>query len=221
MHRQMLRLTFILGVLVTVLGGTGVFASFTDTAQGGVNSVGSGARPSAADLQIATATVSGSVVTCGAFSDNTSTAQFTLTNVQPTTPTAKTYICLRNVGSGALTLSMTAPSLRDLDTSCTGDEAAAGDTTCGNNGQGELSDVIAVGSSTVDCRDIATILGGTGDLLSRINAIPAEVAADVLAAGATSCVELSVRYVGSSETEIQVAQSDTVTWNFLFTGVAS
>ena len=41
MQRHMLRLTLILGVMVTLLSGTGVFAVFTDQASGGTNTVNS------------------------------------------------------------------------------------------------------------------------------------------------------------------------------------
>jgi predicted ribosomally synthesized peptide with SipW-like signal peptide len=42
-----------IGVVVTLLGGTGIFAVFTDRAETGKGSVTSGELPHAADLQIA------------------------------------------------------------------------------------------------------------------------------------------------------------------------
>ena len=49
MGRHTLRITIVLGMLVTLLGGTGIFATFTDRATGGQATVSSGARPKAAE----------------------------------------------------------------------------------------------------------------------------------------------------------------------------
>ena len=71
--RRPLLLTLVAAGSVTCLAGAGgVFASFTDRATGGTNSVESGAARHAADLQIGT--FNGE--SCGDFADDTETAVF-------------------------------------------------------------------------------------------------------------------------------------------------
>jgi hypothetical protein len=54
-QRRLAVATIGLGSLVTLMGGTGIFAVFTDRATTGTSKVDSGARASAADLKIALA----------------------------------------------------------------------------------------------------------------------------------------------------------------------
>lgn len=220
MQRQMLRLTLLLGVMVTLLGGTGVFAVFTDSAMGGPNTVTSGARPRAANLQIAPATIVNGDVACQAFVENTLTPQFSITGLQPEGSAEHAYVCLRNSGSGTLDLSAGATGLRDLDSACTGDEATAGDETCGGDQAGELGEVLKTGITQVDCATL-TPVGGFETWLLNYAAQPLDFGADPLAAGATICVEIVLKYSIATEAQIQVAQSDMVTWNFRFEGTAS
>lgn len=219
MQRQMLRLTLVLGVMVTLLGGTGVFAVFSDQATAGRNTVNSGALASAADLKIAPATAS-QVVSCQTFADDTTTPQFTITDFQQTTPVQRAYVCLRNGGSAALDLTAQAAFVMDSDPACTGDEAAAGDATCGNDQAGELSPLISVDIRTVNCQTLA----GTGGLAQTVDqwATASAFAAPQLAAGDIACIEFALRYSSvATETQVQQAQSDMVTWNFRFEGTAS
>jgi predicted ribosomally synthesized peptide with SipW-like signal peptide len=225
MHRQLLRLTFVLGVLVTILGGTGVFASFTDSSRGGPNSVTSGSRPSAADLQIASASLSTNpvnAVQCGTYSDNTSTTQFSATNVQPSSQALVAYVCLKNAGSALLNLTVGAPDVRDLDTSCTGDENADGDASCGNNGAGELSPLLVAASTQVDCTNVGDTMGGGSASLSSLGGTPIAASSFPLASNGVACIQLMITYdPAATEAQIQIAQSDQVTWSFTFTGTAS
>jgi hypothetical protein len=221
MERQMLRLMLVLGVLVTILGTTGVFATFRDQAAGGSNAVTSGSRPSAADLQIAPATASGGVITCQTYVENTTTPQFSVGNFQPTSAPVYGYVCLRNNGAGALTLTVAATSLTDVDTSCTGDESAAGDSSCGNNGSGELSSALVVSAQEVSCSD-STVISGSGDVLQNVATRPLGVGAAGLAANRFMCVRFETKYLpDATETQIQIAQSDLVTWTFGFEGTGS
>jgi predicted ribosomally synthesized peptide with SipW-like signal peptide len=139
MGRHSLRIIMVLGALVTLVGGTGIFAVFSDRATGGENTVTSGTRPKSADLRIEPAVLDAA----GGFNcdgdvdgslfenDDTTTAQFTVTDAQPGNSLGDAYVCLKNVGSAVLALSVSAIDVVDVDTDCTGDEAISGDTTCG------------------------------------------------------------------------------------------
>jgi predicted ribosomally synthesized peptide with SipW-like signal peptide len=219
-QRHALRLTLVLGVMVTVLGGTGVFAVFTDQAQGGGNNVTSGSLARAADLHIAAATVVSGAVSCQMFADDTMTGQFTILDLQPTTPTQRAYVCLRNVGSAGLDLTAQAVSLFDVDIACTGDEAAAGDATCGM-GAGELAQVVTVAIHQVDCGTLAPT-GGFGQALDDWASTADAFAAPELQPATTACIEFELSYLSTAtESQIQQAQSDNVRWNFRFEGTAS
>jgi predicted ribosomally synthesized peptide with SipW-like signal peptide len=221
MQRHMLRLTLVLGVLVTILGGTGVFATFSDRASGGSNSVTSGARPSAADIQIATATVANGATTCGTFADNTLTPQFTVTNLQPTSAATTSNVCLRNTGAATVSITTGVSGLRDSDPSCTGDEEISGDSTCGGDQEGELSRAVLVTIAEVSCSTGAVVTGRSIDL-AELPAFPQPLSVSGIAPSATACVRLVVAYdPDMTEEIIQVAQSDTATWNFLFQATAA
>lgn len=220
MQRQMLRLTLILGVMVTLLGGTGVFAVFTDQASGGVNSVTTGSLAKAAELVIAPAQ-GGQIVSCGQYQDNTATAQFTLTDFQISTATQRSYVCLRNSGSAPLDLTLQAMNVRDLDTDCTGDEAASGDATCGNNGTGELSFVVSVDAHQVNCQTVQRQTG-LAQTLDRWGTAASAFGASQVAPGGIACIEFELRYSQSATAlQQQLAQSDNTTWIFRFEGSAS
>lgn len=219
MQRQMLRLTLILGVMVTLLGGTGVFAVFSDHANGGPNTVNSGALAKAADLHIAPGTVGAGGVSCTVYADNTSTAQFTVQDFRPGSQPVRAHVCLRNVGSATLDLTSSAANLLDVDVACTGDEAAAGDASCGGDGAGELAPIVFVTTRQVNCQTLAAT-GGLTQGLDRWATAPAAFGASSLGAGGIACIEFEIRHAGT-EAQSQVAQSDTVTWNFRFEGTAS
>ena len=222
MGRHTLRLIMVLGALVTLLGGTGIFAVFNDQAVGGENSATSGSRQSAADLMIATASVTSGNVSCGTFVENTTTPQIVAADLQPSsTNIAIGYACLRNVGAAPLTVLALADRVTDIDTGCTGDEAESGDLTCGSNGQGELSPALMADIAVVNCTG-ATTISSRSDTLSRLGSSPMAVGTSPVAAGAVVCLRLSITYPSTtSEATVQVAQSDTVTWNYLFEGTAS
>jgi hypothetical protein len=128
-------------------------------------------------------------------------------------------VCLRNVGSATLTLAASAANLLDVDTACTGDEAAAGDATCGNDGAGELARVVNVTTRQVNCQTLAPT-GGLTQTLDAWAVAPVGIQASSLVAGGIACIEFEIRH-GGSETASQLAQSDTVTWNFRFEGTSS
>jgi predicted ribosomally synthesized peptide with SipW-like signal peptide len=235
MGRQTLRITIVLGMLVTLLGGTGIFATFSDRATAGDNSVSTGERAKAADLKIAADDPSQRPAGQGLclpastpFSDDTTTAQFTAGAIQPGDHLQPAYLCLRNAGTGALTVNASVLDLVDADTDCTGDEAAAGDATCGldqTTGQpqdGELSPLLLIDIRTIDCSDPGTTIGTSEHTLSQYGAQPIQFTAGaagfVLAPNTIACLQLEASYPTPTETEAQLAQSDRATWKFIFQG---
>ena len=137
-----------------------------------------------------------------------------------------TYVCVRNVGSQSVSLGMGADELVEVDYACTGDEALAGDLTCGSNavgefGVGELGSVLFAG-----LRAWSTCFEGMGDggnmnTLSGLASAPVPSAAGVLPAGATHCFSVFLDYPSTAATAAQQrAQSDRFTWRFRFDATA-
>jgi predicted ribosomally synthesized peptide with SipW-like signal peptide len=101
MGRHSLRIIMVLGALVTLVGGTGIFAVFTDRATGGDNTVTSGTRPKSADLRIEPAVLDAATGTFNCDgdldgllwqNDDTTTAQYTVADVQPgNSPATRTF----------------------------------------------------------------------------------------------------------------------------------
>jgi hypothetical protein len=124
---------------------------------------------------------------------------------------------VKNAGSQTVDVTSSAIDVTDLDTGCTGDEAAV-DTTCGVDETtlapqaGELSPLLTVGMVKADCNDANQGGSGVGTVASMSDATVA-----TLAPGEVKCVKYSVDYV-ATQAEAQTAQSDTVTWRFAFDG---
>lgn len=231
MTRPLLRAVMVLGVIVTLVSGTGLFAVFSDRATTGSNDVSSGPLGHAADLKLAAAEIGDANldgindVVCGTFEDDLATGFYSLTDLQPANDEYAQALCLRNDGSAGVTLTISAIDMTDSDTGCTGDEAAYGDTTCGELGgasqQGELSPLITVGVIVLNCTTNGYLGESTGNLASLAAtpiAIEVGLAGEVqLMPGATACYSLRLRYPASTPaTDVQLAQSDTVTWRFAF-----
>jgi predicted ribosomally synthesized peptide with SipW-like signal peptide len=214
MRRPLLGSLMVLSLVTTAVGGMGVFAPFTDRATTGLNTVSSGERPKAADLKLAFPVDDFSTCTTSAtYSDNLTTAGIVASDVQPAYRDIK-YFCLRNAGSAALTVSASVIDVTDVDTACTGDEAA-GDTTCGGDAAGELGTVLYGFVSRFPCQ------GGASDVNVDIgflgNASPAPLG--TVAAGATVCGFVEVDYPQNRPLEdVLNAQSDTLTWKYAFNG---
>ncbi len=234
MARHSLRIVMVLGMLITLIGGTGIFATFSDRATTADNTVTSGSRPKAADLRIEKAAPDPTTgqIDCNADQgavafdeDDLSTGLYSATNVQPGTDIGSTYICLKNVGAAPLTLTASVIDLSDLDVDCTGDEAASGDTTCGLDATqlpraGELGPLLEVEFNETGCP--------TGSFLAPYT--PATPLTDTtgvtwtpqpLAPDNVACVRIDVRYPTPSTIDAQLAQSDKVLWRFAFDGVAN
>jgi hypothetical protein len=224
MARQSLRVTMLLGMLITIVGGTGIFAVFTDRATTGTNSVETGARPSAVNVRIAEALVDEnlSTISCDVnqgvtFTDDLATGIFSVENLQPDSATAAAaYVCLENAGSGSIDIRATVIELVDTDTACTGDEADAGDATCGGGELGELSGALMASMSRLECGTSASTPLAQ-DTLAGWPANPDFALTQPLAPNDVACVAFLVWLPSSTpEATIQVTQSDKVEWRFAF-----
>jgi hypothetical protein len=174
-----------------------------------------------AELKIATTTTPPTCDT-GAFVDDLTTGIITASDVQPGWDSSVAFVCLRNEGSGDLTVTWSAIDLMDVENDCTGDEAAAGDLTCTSGGFGELSPHILITQQVIDCGTggfVGVQLGYLDDLAVT------GISPGVIAAGTDMCLTFRAGYGGAGAdvltlTEKLLAQSDQVSWRFAFDGVA-
>jgi hypothetical protein len=114
---------------------------------------------------------------------------------------------------------MTVIDLVDSETACTGDEEAAGDTTCGT-GAGELSSALSASTARADCRTGDFSLAPPAVKLS--NAPTTNFPLGSLQPGETACIIATVEYrFDVPEITQRVAQSDQVQWRFAFDGTTA
>jgi hypothetical protein len=218
MRRSLLLTVSVLGLLICVIGGTGLFAALTDSAHTGTNSVDSAALPSSANLQLASASFDGIDFTCSTFSDHLATGFFALTDVVPNSGYTSAF-CLRNVGSAPVTLTAVVDQLVDVDTGCTGDEADYQDLTCGNDQAGELSSVLVTRIAEYSCVGAGSPIASYGSATLANAVTPGPLGG--LGAGQTKCYFVDIEYGPSVDVTLrQKAQSDRVTWRYVFTGQA-
>jgi hypothetical protein len=221
-RRSLLLTTSVLGLLICLVGGTGLFAALTDSAHTGTNSVDTAALPSSAYLQLAAASQDPTAFTCGDFSDDLATGPISYSDAPASGfGGIGTALCIRNAGSQSVSLAASIDQLADIDLACTGDEADLGDTTCGNDLQGELSGVLNTTITTYNCNFAATPLATyqPGMLATLANSPQAIGSIDP---GVTICLflNLSLDPAAVPAGALQRAQSDKVTWRFVFTGQA-
>lgn len=205
----------VLGVLVTLIGGTGIFAPFTDTANTGTNSLTSGTQPRAADIQIVWPAADTSACAVPAnYVENSQTPGHSATDVQPGYNSFQNF-CVKNVGTGTTGLNFRIIDRVETDNTCHGDEAASGDTTCGGGAAGELGSVLQVSVYRYNCTTgDATLILGIGALAGDNNVSHADWALDP---GEIWCGASQIRYpTGQPVTDVLKAQTDTVTWAFQF-----
>jgi hypothetical protein len=215
-RRPVLLTVMALGAVMTLTAVNGVFAVFTDRATTGTNSASSRAEARSADIQIAHGTLDifDLTVACGTYAEDLATGIITVTDMAPTGSTAAGVVCLRNVGSRAVDLTVSAIDLVDTDDDCTGDEGSI-DLTCGDDQEGELSPALLVALDSFDCVGSGN-LAGTGNL-ATMQTTPIELSE--LAAGAVECFQFRVDRQAQGDA-ITTSQSDTTTWKFAFDATA-
>lgn len=243
MGRHSLRVILVAGLLITAMGGTGIFAVFSDRATTGSNSVTSGSRPRAADLQINIGLETPTGTDCQqdldsngtVWTDDLTTGVFAVPSMQPGEsatamaagmPAGAGVLCLKNAGAANLDVTASVIDVVDLDVACTGDELAAGDATCGVDATtlapqlGELSPLLTL-TTGVDMGCQGQYQGSTTSLASTTNQPVTYPAGTALAPGQIVCLSYSVTYpLDTPEASVQLAQSDQVTWRFAFDGTA-
>jgi len=224
MGRQTLRITIVLGMLVTLLGGTGIFATFTDRATTGTSSVSSGERPKAADLKIAAAnpdTTSGNF-NCGTYADDLEGTLISASDVQPGQTAGSAYLCVKNAGSGAASVVATVTDLVNTDLGCTGDEQAAGDSCDSVGDPGELGSLILLDYDLLDCSTLDQghfkFIAGYTEAPSFYVGTPWDfLGGATMSPGDVACFRVTARYRSDvTEQQMQLAQSDQFTWTYAF-----
>jgi hypothetical protein len=220
LRRPLLATVAAFGAVVTLAGTTGVFAVFTDRATTGQNSWATKSLPHAADLQLATSTLDVGttwVATCGTFTDDLESGIVTMSNAAPGDGFNTDFLCVKNAGSQTVDVKTSAIDVSDVDTACTGDEAAV-DESCGSapagqpENPGELSPLVKLSLHVADCADANQGGAGIGVLANLTGATVTS-----LAPGEVTCVRFDTSY-DPTEAEAMAAQSDTVTWRFAFDG---
>jgi hypothetical protein len=212
-----------MGLLVCVLGSTGLFAALSDTARTGQNTIDSAPLAGSAELKIQAGsvvpgpTVGSNAIACSSASwvDDLTTGGFNATDVGPGFSTPNAYYCIQNAGSQAVQLVGNTDSIVNVENGCTGDEELLGDTSCGV-GVGELGDVISVRWISVDCLSLNE--SGQADRGMFDNeATP--VALGSIAPGEIRCFAVGAYYLAATPADaVQRAQSDQIQWRFKFTG---
>jgi hypothetical protein len=215
MRRPLALSLIVLGLVVTLIGGTGLLAPFTDRATTGVNSITSGERPRAADLKLAWAVADPFACAAATYEDNSTTPGLTATDIQPGYGELL-HFCLKNIGSADLSVSLTVIDVVNDDIACTGDEIFVDPGSCGTApGGGELGDVFSAEYALLDCDTgsgpVPTALGfiSTGPSSSVGTLPPGETWCGYILAGYSTITDLDAQ---------QLAQSDRVTWRYAFDG---
>lgn len=218
MRRSLLATMTVLGALICLVGSTGLFAALTDTATTGTNTVTSDDLPTSIDIKLATADAfEGGMRICDTMSDDLATPLITESDLRPGNVGLR-FFCLRNDGAQtASELTIRSFELTDTDQACTGDEADSGDASCGNGGDGELSEVLSVGFSVVECAEFHVETWSTGEIGLDAN-VTTDLVLPEVPAGATMCLKAQLSYRDPEDPlAAQLAQSDTATWRFRFT----
>ncbi|HET7689125.1 MAG TPA: hypothetical protein VFK41_01995 [Nocardioidaceae bacterium] len=206
----------VLGLGLTVSSVGGVIAAFTDEALVGPNSFESKALPLANDLKLANS-ANGS---CGTFGDDLTTGLYSVSDLEPNAAAQfGSLYCLRNDGSLSANVSYRAFDVSDTETACTGDEAEAGDATCGE-GAGELSGLVElqIMKFGTGCGS-----GGSGSALN-MNTIAALASTprSFLTLAPGECITFGPMYrYAPSEVDGLKGQSDKVTFRLAFNGTTA
>jgi hypothetical protein len=219
MRRRLLITLTAAGSLIVALAGTGLFAALHDTARSGTNQVQTGELPSSADLKVASALINDSF-TCGEYSDDLSSGLFTATFEQSTlgSSVGARGVCIRNDGAQTVALTMGVEDVTDTELGCTGDEAVY-DLTCGAGQVGELSGVFHQNVYEVGCNTVPTPTFLWGGTLQDMKAVP--VGLGSLNPNETRCFSVGTLLLAANPGDLQAAQTDQVTWKYVWSGDVS
>jgi hypothetical protein len=209
--------TIVLGGLLSMLGLSGAFAAFTDTAQSGTTSkerIQSASRPKEVDLKVG---VPADTNTCQAANDNT-THGVNIPGLPYGTATPVGIVCVRNAGSQPTAVRIQSVAINQIDTACTGDEAVV-DTTCGGGGAGELGNVLLQVADANATRSNCTpgTLEGRAET-QTFNSHPVYVSS-VLEPGQIMCFNYSFELPSGGSDALVAAQSDDVLFRWSFDAV--
>lgn len=123
-------------------------------------------------------------------------------------------VCVTSRGDPLLTvLSLRAVELVDLDSACTGGEAAA-DTTCGAGRRGELSSSLLHRIGLGSCPSVADARLVPRRRLSELAGSSLLLA--LMRRSELLCVRIQLRYDPSDGTATVASQSDRTTWRYAF-----
>lgn len=216
--RRLLATTMALGLVVTAMGFTGIYAVFTDRATTGATGGNSAPLPGAADIEIAR-TSSGVICPAEDYHDDLVGALIQWSDAKPGDELSTHWFCVKNVGVATVDVTLTAIDVANSDIDCTGDEEAAGDTSCGS-GLGELHAVVYVDTQLVDCATGAGAGGINQTNLAGLSSGTQPVTSTSMAPGDVVCVKIRAFYpavgAGTSLTLAELAQSDAISWRFAF-----
>lgn len=211
MRRPVLVSTFVFGMAMSLAAFSGVFAVFSDQASTGENTFETAELPKAVDLKLAEHPNPG---TCQQFTDDLETAFFTVADATPSPAATFTgYWCLQNFGSLPATATFSAVDVSDTELDCTGDEEAAGDTTCTPQGAGEISDHLLINLPHTPCTG-----GGADDhqgTLSSLQNTPVSIG--VLQPGECRLLIPNWTY-NPTGTAALMGQSDAASFRLVFNG---
>ena len=215
----------VMGALVCALGSTGLFAALTDSARTSQQDFDSAPLAGAADLQITDAGTATAAYSCSDWSEDLTTNTYSATDLNPGFVAAPQVFCLRNVGSQAVTLVTTVEGLTDTEVTCSGDEAAYMDTSCGGpvaGTPGELSEVLSVTISKLNCGNASQLPLATVDVSLDALAGVGDSMLGGLGPDEQLCVSFGVSYPSTTALDaVQRAQSDHVSFRYKFVGSAS
>jgi hypothetical protein len=216
----------VMGLIVSALGSTGLFAALSDSARTGQNQIDSAPLAGSAELKIQAGTVVGSPLTgfssvdcpTAGFVDDLTTGGFNASNVTPGFATPNSYYCIQNAGSQTVHLFGNTDSVVDVEVGCTGDEVLLGDATCGGPlvGEGELSGAVLVRWIRADCLTLSEF-SQSNPTIADNETVPVDLG--TIVPGEIRCFALGASYPTTTPgAVVQQAQSDQVQWRFKFTG---
>ena len=220
--RRLLTVTMALGLVITAMNFTGIFAVFNDSATTGTNDADSGALQATADIQIGV--TDNDHCTGASYSENLVTGVVSVSGLVPGGPASDNlYICLKNVGVAAVAVTATAFDISETEIGCTGDEATYDDT-CGTSGigDGELGTILNGQLLWFDCTTSDGPIGGGFLAIESMAVTPLSIG--TIDPGEVACVR-SHAYIpdigGILTGEMaQAAQSDKVEWRYSFDATA-